>query len=86
MPEANTPLIERIARVLAGLALSSNADGGDPSAGGGVDEAWHDYRDHALAVIRELREPDPAMAAAGDTQVWANMVRAALESADAIAK
>ena len=28
MPESNCPLVERIARVLAGAALSSNADGG----------------------------------------------------------
>ena len=82
MPEAHTPLIERIARVLAGFALSSNGDGADASAGGEVDVAWRDYRSAALAVIRELREPDPAMAAAGDADIWAAMVRAALESAD----
>ena len=83
MPEAHTPLIERIARVLAGFALSSNADGTDPSASDGVDEAWRDYRGQALAVIHELRECDPVMAAAGDAAVWAAMARAALESADA---
>ncbi len=33
MPESNRPLVERIARVLAGAALSSNAEGSDPSAG-----------------------------------------------------
>jgi hypothetical protein len=30
MPESNRPLVERIARVLAGAALSSNAEGSDP--------------------------------------------------------
>src|ERR687889_192143 len=33
MPESNRPLVERIARVLAGAAFSSNAEGSDPSAG-----------------------------------------------------
>ena len=83
MPEAHTPLVERIVRVLAGFALSSNADGDDPSASGGVDEAWPAYREQAMAVIHELREPDSAMAAAGDADTWASMVRAALGSADA---
>ncbi len=82
MPEAHTPLIERLARVLAGFALSSNADGADASASGSVDDAWRDFRGAALAVIRELREPDPAMTAAGDATVWASMIQAALESAD----
>ena len=82
MTEAHTPLVERIARVLAGYAHSSNADGADASAGRSVDECWPDYREQALAVIRELREPDPKMAAAGDFAIWSNMVRAALESAD----
>ena len=39
MPESNCPLVERIARVLAGAALSSNAEGSDPSAGEKVDLA-----------------------------------------------
>lgn len=83
MTEAHTPLVERIARVLAGFALSSNADGNDASAGRTVDQCWPEYRDTALAVIRELREPDAAMAAAGDAAVWSAMVRAVLESAEA---
>ncbi|MDP1911078.1 MAG: hypothetical protein Q8K85_22480 [Hyphomicrobium sp.] len=82
MTEAHTPLVERIARVLAGTALSSNADGANPSAGRTVDECWPDYRDTALAVIRELREPDAAMAAAGDAAIWSNMVRTVLEGAE----
>ena len=32
MPESATPLVQRIARVLAGAAHSSNAEGSDPSA------------------------------------------------------
>jgi len=78
MPESNRPLVERIARVLAGEALSSNANGSDPSAGGKVDLAWRAHVAEAIAVLHTAREPDEAMAAAGDTGVWRNMVEAAL--------
>jgi len=40
---------------------------------------WDSYRDDAEAVLRTLREPDEAMAAAGDAVVWERMVRAALD-------
>ena len=83
MPESVTPLVERIARVLAGAALSSNAEGSDPSAGGKIDLAWREHRGQALAVLHTLREPDEAMAAAGDTEVWRRMVETAIERADA---
>ena len=69
MPESNRPLIERIARVLAGAALSSNAEGSDPSAGEKVDKVWREHVNQALAVLHTAREPDEAMAAAGDTDV-----------------
>ncbi len=78
MPESNRPLVERIARVLAGEALSSNANGSDPSAGGKVDLAWREHVDEAKAVLHTMREPDEAMAAAGDAGVWRNMVEAAI--------
>lgn len=78
MPESNRPLVERIARVLAGSALSSNAEGSDPSAGNKVDKAWPEHVNQALAVLHTAREPDEAMAAAGDTEMWRNMVEAAL--------
>jgi hypothetical protein len=77
-----TPVLERIARVLAGQRLSSNAGGADASAGGAVDVAWPDYLDDARAVLRTLREPDAAMARAGDPRVWEEMVRAALDGED----
>ena len=32
----------------------------------------------ALAVLHTAREPDEAMAAAGDADVWRNMVEAAI--------
>ena len=86
MPQATLPLAERIARVLAGFDLSANADGSEQHAGPGVDSAWRDYRRQALAVLRELREPDQAMTAAGDPETWSAMVHAALELADDAAK
>jgi len=79
MPISSLTLVERIARVLAGRALSSNAEGDDPSAGPSVDETWHEHVDDALAILRTMREPDPHMAAAGDVHIWERMVEAALE-------
>jgi hypothetical protein len=78
MPESNRPLVERVARVLAGSALSSNADGSDPSAGDKVDRVWREHVNQALAVLHTMREPDEAQAAAGDVEVWRNMVEAAI--------
>jgi hypothetical protein len=78
MPVSDKPLVERIARVLAGAALSSNAEGSDPSAGEKVDLAWREHMNQALAVLHTMREPDEAMASAGNTDVWRNMVEAAI--------
>jgi len=78
MPETSQPLVERVARVLAGAALSSNADGSDPSAGDKVDRAWREHVNQAQAVLHTMREPDEAMAAVGDTDMWRNMVEAAI--------
>ena len=78
MPESNRPLVERIARVLAGAALSSNAEGSDPSAGEKVDRTWREHLNQALAVLHTAREPDEAMAAVGNTEMWRDMVEAAL--------
>lgn len=81
MPVSNTDIVERIARVIAGRIVSSNADGSDPSAGDIVDRVWRDYRDDALSILRTMREPDPAMAAAGDLGAWVRMIEAALSEA-----
>ena len=81
MDISSTPVIERIARVLVARNASANATGDDPSAGRMVDELWRDYRDDALAVLKTLREPDQAMARAGDPKVWDAMIRAAIEEA-----
>ena len=78
MPESNRPLVERVARVLAGAALSSNAEGSDPSAADKVDLAWREHVNQAEAVLHTMREPDAEMAAAGDTEVWRNMVEVAI--------
>jgi hypothetical protein len=79
MPVSDQPLVERIARVLAGAALSSNAEGSDPSAGEKVDLAWREHVNQALAVLHTAREPDEAMVAAGDEDTWSKMVEAAIE-------
>jgi len=78
MPVSEQPLVERIARVLAGAALSSNAEGSDPSAGEKIDLAWRQHVNQALAVLHTMREPDEDMAAAGDSDVWRKMVEAAI--------
>jgi hypothetical protein len=78
MPVSEKPLVERIARVLAGAAHSSNAEGSDPSAGEKIDRLWREHVNQALAVLHTMREPDPEMAAAGDAEMWSKMVEAAI--------
>jgi hypothetical protein len=78
MPVSEQPLVERIARVLAGAALSSNAEGSDPSAAEKIDRVWREHVNQALAVLHTIREPDDEMASAGDAAVWRKMVEAAI--------
>ena len=78
MAVSEKPLVERVARVLAGAAHSSNAEGSDPSAADKVDKVWHEHVNQALAVLHTAREPDEAMAAAGDADVWRKMVETAI--------
>lgn len=78
MDVSTTPVAERIARVLAGQRISANANGDAESAGDAVDAAWRDYLSDTRAVLRTLREPDQAMAAAGDPVIWERMVLAAI--------
>ena len=82
MPVSDRPLAERIARVLAAEAHSSNAEGSDPSAGDKVDLVWPEHLDEALAVLHTMREPDRSMAAVGDPDIWARMVEAAIAEAE----
>ena len=78
MPVSEKPLVERVARVLAGAAHSSNAEGSDPSAGDKIDKVWREHVNQALAVLHTMREADDEMAAAGDADVWRKMVEAAI--------
>jgi hypothetical protein len=78
MAVSEKPLVERIARVLAGAAFSSNAEGSDPSAGEKVDRAWREHVNQALAVLHTMREADEDMAAAGDADMWRKMVEVAI--------
>ncbi len=78
---ANLGAVERIARVLVAEALSGNGHGDRESAAADVDETWRDYRDIAVAILKTLREPDAAMAAAGDVRSWNAMIHAALGDA-----
>ena len=82
MPVSQPPLAERVARVLAGAAHSSNAEGSDPSAGDKVDLVWKEHLNQALAVLHTMREPDERMAATGDPEIWARMVEAAISQAE----
>ena len=64
--------------MLCGAEHSVNAEGSDPSAGSIVDEHWKEHRNQAMAVLNTMREPDEAMAKAGDTAVWRRMIEAAI--------
>lgn len=83
MSVSSLDVVERVARVIAGRVVSSNAEGSNPSAGDIVDSDWRDHRDDALSVLHALREPDQVMAAAGDAETWARMIDAALAEAGA---
>lgn len=81
MPIAVTPLVERIARVLAAQRLSANADGVATSAALDVEIEWNGDVGDAIALLKALREPDSAMAAVGDADVWQRMINAAINEA-----
>ncbi len=81
MDVSTTPLVERIARVLTAQRISANGEGDEESASRSIDAAWKDHLPDALAVLRTLREPDAAMAQAGDPRVWEQMVLVALDNA-----
>ena len=80
MPVSSTSAVERIARVIAGQQLSANADGVEQSAADSVDMEWEAHVDDAYAILGTLREPDEAMAIAGDPEIWERMVVAAIET------
>ncbi|HWW59420.1 MAG TPA: hypothetical protein VN047_21185 [Sphingopyxis sp.] len=76
---AATSPVERVARALAGHALSKNAEGDMTSASEAVNALWPEYTDAALAALRTLREPSGRMLAVGDAAVWDRMIHAAIE-------
>jgi hypothetical protein len=78
MAVSEKPLVERIARVLAGAAHSSNAEGSDPSAGDKIDQVWPEHVNQALAVLHTMREADEDMAQAGDPDMSRKMVETAI--------
>ncbi|MBB5986870.1 hypothetical protein [Sphingobium lignivorans] len=82
MAIATTPLIERVARVLAAQQLSANAGGMSTSAALDVDIEWIDHKDDALAILKALREPDHAMADAGDAAIWERMIAVAIHAGE----
>ena len=82
MDIATMTAAERIARVLAGQRASANADGDEKSASDTVDATWRDHLDDAVAVLKTLREPDEAMAQAGDPAVWEKMILTAIGQAE----
>ena len=76
MPVAHTTTIERIARVFAARGRANDASEGLAPIGG--NENWPMFAQDAIAVLKALREPDAAMAAAGDVDIWRRMVCVAL--------
>lgn len=84
MDVANTALAERVARALAGLDHSANADGVEISASTSVDETWRGYLEQADAVLRTMREPSQSMARAGDLKVWTAMIEAAIAESESL--
>ena len=81
MDISTTPIAERIARVLTAQRISANAAGDEESAADTIDANWRDHLPDALAVLRTLREPDEAMAAAGDVAIWERMILTAIDHA-----
>ena len=59
MPESKCPLVERIARVLAGVAHSSNAEGNDSSAGEALGWMTTIARHRAIEWLRQPGNATP---------------------------
>ena len=78
MTTRTMPLLERIARVLAGAELSANADGDDQHAAREVDDSWRDHRNQAMAILHVMREPDAEVDDEADAAVWRKLIEAAI--------
>jgi hypothetical protein len=73
-------MIERIARVLAGLHYSPNAEGAaelDEDAAQLVDKAWLDFEVDAVAILKAMREPPQGTSAAHE-DIWSDCIQRAL--------
>lgn len=77
MTDTTLPMLERIARVLAGAEVSANADGDDAHAARQVDETWPNHRNQAMAILHVMREPD-AEVGESDGLVWRRLIEAAI--------
>jgi hypothetical protein len=77
---ANMETIERISRVLAGQYFSRNAAGAaaDENASVLVDANWPDFQDDAIAVLKTLRAPPPALSNENDAALWGLVIQSAL--------
>ena len=77
MTDTTLPMLERIARVLAGAEVSANADGDDAHAARAVDETWPNHRNQAMAILHVMREPDAKVGEA-DGIVWRRLIEDAI--------
>jgi hypothetical protein len=78
MTDTTLPMLERIARVLAGAEVSANGDGDNPHAAQEVDEHWRDHRNQAMAILHVMREPDADVRDENDALVWRRLIEAAI--------
>lgn len=80
MAHADMDIIERISRVLAGQYFSRNAAGaaGDDDASILVDQNWVDFQEDAVAVLKTLRQPPPALSNENDIALWGLVIQSAL--------
>lgn len=80
MGRADMDTIERISRVLAGQYFSRNATGaaGDDDASILVDQNWVDFQDDAIAVLKTLRHPPPALTNENDIALWGLVIQSVL--------
>ena len=78
MTDTTLPMLERIARVLAGAEVSANADGDDAHAARVVDESWPNHRNQAMAILHVLREPDPRVEDSAAAEAWRKQIDAAI--------
>ena len=77
---ADMDVVERISRVLADQYFSSNAAGaeGDDIASELVNANWPDFQEDAVAVLKTLRAPPPALSNENDVALWGLVIQSVL--------